>query len=224
MKYVYKIVAAIGALATIPMLIFSKIFHYSISSTALQILGYLAQMGGSSAMKDILEQTGGKTPTGIADVLSIYDIFDLASAMPSGDGSLTEKLGGFITPLTLFGVVMALVAICAIVTAIFAFAAKNNRKVIYSSIVGIGLSFMLTCIFEDIADPVLDGTLSIATLLNSVWGGFLGEIDAFALTSSFWFIPITFGAVILWTLLYNYTLPEKEKKERKLMLGEADDE
>ena len=78
--------------------------------------------------------------------------------------------------------------------------------------------------FEAIAAPVLDGTVSLATLMGSVWGGLIGNIDTFSLLSNFWFIPAIFGAIILWTVLYNYTLPENEKRERKLMLGEADDE
>ena len=33
-----------------------------------------------------------------------------------------------------------------------------------------------------------------------------------------------FAAIILWTVLYNYTLPADEKKKRLIMLGEAEEE
>lgn len=225
MKYVYKIVAAIGSLAIIPVLLFTKIFYFKMSSIAVQLLAYIAQATGSSNMEEILTQNGGKAPTGIADTLSYYDFYGMfAGFSGSGDRTIAETLGGVFTPVVLFAVVSLMVIICAIVTAILAIVVKNNRKVIYSSIVGIGLSVMLSCIFEDIATPVIEGTVSLSTLLDSVWAGLLGNFDKLALSTNFWFIPAIFGAVILWTVLYNYTLPEKEKRERKLMLGEADEE
>ncbi len=222
MKYVYKIVAALGALAIVPVLFFTKIFYFSMSSIALQLLAYIAQATGKT---NILEQTGGKTPTGIADTFSFYDIYGMLGDLSgNGDRTLQETLGGVFTPVVLFAVVALMLVICAIVTAVLAIIVKNNRKVIYSSIVGIGLSFMLSCIFKDIAAPVIEGTVSLSTLLDSMWAGLLGNIDEVSLSTNFWFIPAIFGGIILWTVLYNYTLPEKEKRERKLMLGEADDE
>lgn len=225
MKYVYKIVAALGALAIIPVLLFTKIFYINMSSIAIQLLSYFSQASGNSSMEEILAQNGGKLPTAIADSFSFYDIYNmLGSFNGSGDKSIADTLGGVFTPVVLFAVVSLLVVICAVVTAILAIALKNNRKVIYSSIVGIGLSFMLNCIFEDIAAPVIKGTVSLSTLLDSTWAGLLGEFEELALSTNFWFIPAIFGAIILWTVLYNYTLPENEKRERKLMLGEADDQ
>ena len=225
MKYVYKIIAAIGALAIIPVLLFTKIFYYDMSSIAVQLLVYIAQATGNNSLDDIIAQNGGNAPTGIADTLSYYDLYDtFAGFAGSGDRTLQETLGGVFTPVVLFAVVSLMVVICAVVTAILTIVVKNNRKVIYSSVVGIGLSVMLSCIFEDIAAPVIEGTVSLSTLLDSMWAGLLGNIDELSLSTNFWFIPAIFGAIILWTVLYNYTLPEKEKRERKLMLGEADDE
>lgn len=225
MKYIYKIVAALGALAIVPVLLFTKIFYFSMSSIAVQLLAYFSQASGNSSLNDILSQTGGKAPSGIADMFSFYELFDMFGGFSgSGDRTVAETLGGVFTPVVLFAVVSFMVVICAIVTAIFAIVVKNNRKVIYSSIVGIGLSFMLSCIFEDIAAPVIEGTVSLSTLLDNMWAGLLGNFDELALSANFWFIPAIFGAIILWTVLYNYTLPEKEKRERKLMLGEADEE
>ena len=225
MKYVYKIVAALGALAIIPVLLFTKIFYFSMSSIAVQLLAYIAQASGNSNLNDILAENGGKAPTGIADALSFYDLYDAFAGLGgSGETSIADTLGGVFTPVILFAVVSLMVVICAIVTAILAIAVKNNRKVIYSGIVGIGLSFMLNCIFEDIAAPVIEGTVSLSTLLDNMWAGLLGNFDELALSTNIWIIPAIIGAIILWTVLYNFTLPEKEKRERKLMLGEADDQ
>ena len=128
------------------------------------------------------------------------------------------------SPVILAGVVLILIALCAVVTAIFAIVAKDNRKVIYSCVAGMGLSLIFKECFAAIAEPILDGTVSIATLMDSAWGDLIGEFEKFTLTTNFWFIPAIFGAIILWTVIYNYTLPDKEKRERKLMLGEADDQ
>ena len=227
MKYVDKIVAALGALATIPILFFTELFYIKMSSTALEgIVSILQMAGGSSALEEILAETGGKAPNAIAESLSFYEIFDAVNSLKdlsSGGDGLVDGLDVLISPAIVFAVIIAMIIICGIVTAIFALFAKNNRKAIYSSIVGIGLSFMANDAFEAIAAPVLDGTVSIATLMDSVWGGLIGDIDTFSLLSNFWFVPAIFGAIILWTVLYNYTLPEDEKRERKLMLGEADE-
>lgn len=225
MKYVYKIVAALGALSVVPMIIFLENIYFKMTSTALNTLFSVGQLLGLETVTQSLENTDGVVPEAISDTLSLYDLYELLSSFSgSGDGDLVEKLKVLIAPAITAGVVLVLVAICAIITAIFAFVMKDNRKVIYSSIAGIGLSFMFSKCFDAIAAPILNGTVSISTLMESIWGGLIGEFKEFTLTTNFWFIPAVFGAIILWTVLYNYTLPEKEKKERKLMLGEADEE
>ena len=227
MKYFYKIVAALGALATIPLIIFVKLFYIKMTSTALQAITTILQITGSDIANEIMKQTGGKVPNAIAESLSFYDIFNTVNSLKDlaskGDG-IGDKFDILIAPAIVFAVIIAMIIICAIVTAIFAIFAKNNRKVIYSSIVGIGLSVMANEAFECLAAPVLDGTVSFSSLMGSVWAELIGTIDTMSLISNFWFIPAIFGAVILWTVLYNYTLPDGEKKERQLMLGEFDEE
>ncbi len=227
MKYVYKIVAAIGALAAIPLMLFSKIFYFKFSSAALQLFSYLLQNGNNSAMNEVLKQNGGQMPNAIADSFSVYDIYDLIASVggffeqsEAADG----KFDALITPVIVFVIIAIMLAICAIITAIFAFVAKDNRKVIYSSVAGIGLSLMLNEAFEAISAPILDGTISLSTLLENWWSGLLGSVETITLTNNFWFIPAVFVGVIIWTVIYNYTLPDDQKKERKLMLGEADEE
>lgn len=225
MKYVYKIVAAIIALAAVPLAFFSDIFYYKASSTALQLLGYITQMMDSSAMDDILAQTGGTLPEAIGDSVSVYDIISLVmqTGFSSGDFTISEELNGFVMSIVTFAVILILVIICAIVTAVLAIVVKNNRKVIYSSIIGTGLSVMLTYAFEAISEPLLNGDISLSSLTGFSMASLIAEVEEISLTSMFWFIPVAFVAVIVWTVLYNATLPEKEKKERKLMLGEADE-
>ena len=54
MKYVYKIVSAICALAVLPMLIFSEIIYYYLSSVAIQGLLGIAQLMGSDALQNAM--------------------------------------------------------------------------------------------------------------------------------------------------------------------------
>lgn len=222
MKYVYKIVAALGALSVIPMLGFLKIFYYKASSVAVQILAFIANMKGNADMKEILAENGGNLPQNIADTMSVYDLSGLLDLSKSFSDGAGDKFDLIVVPGIVLGIVAVLIVICAIVTAILAFAAKNNRMVIYSSVCGIGLTFMFSKAFEAVAAPFLDQSISLSTILDSMWASFLGELEVMTLTNEFWFIAVVFLAVIIWTVLYNITLPEDEKKERKLMLGEED--
>lgn len=223
MKYVYKIVAALGALSVIPMLGFLKIIYYKASSVAVQILAFIANMRGNADMEEILAENGGNLPENIADTMSIYDLVSLLDfSQGFSSDAVGDKFDLLIVPGIVLGVIAVMLVICAIVTAIFAFAAKNNRMVIYSSVCGIGLTFMFSKAFEAVAAPFLDQSISLSTILDSAWASFLGEIEVMTLTNEFWFIAVAFLAVIIWTVLYNITLPENEKKERKLMLGEED--
>ncbi len=223
MKYVYKIVAALGALSVIPMLGFLKIIYYKASSVAVQILAFIANLKGNADMEEILAENGGNLPENIADTMSIYD---LASLLDFSQGFSSDAIGDkfdlLIVPGIVLGVIAVMLVVCAIVTAVFAFAAKNNRMVIYSSVCGIGLTVMFSKAFEAVAAPFLDQSISLSTIFDSMWASFLGEIEVMTLTNEFWFIAVVFLAVIIWTVLYNITLPENEKKERKLMLGEED--
>ncbi len=222
MKYVYKIVAALGALSIIPMLGFLKIFYYKASSTAVQILAFIANMKGYDTMEEIAEN-GGSLPKNVADTMSVYDLAELLdiSKNLAGDGA-RGKFDMIVVPGIVLGIVAAMIVVCAIVTAVFAFAAKNNRMVIYSSVCGIGLTFMFSKAFEAVAAPFLDQSISLSTIFDSMWAAFIGELEVMTLTNEFWFIAAIFGAIIVWTVLYNMTLPDNEKKERKLMLGEED--
>ena len=224
MKYVYKFIAAVGALAVIPALFLLKMIYFKISSAALSAIFYIGKLAGIEQITDALN--GSNTvPNSIGDIYSLYDFYYLFSDIGSTDsGDLMEKIKPLISPAITSSVVLILIVLCAILTAIFAIVAKNNRYVIYSSICGIGLSFMLYECFSDLASIILSGTVSLATVLDSVWAGLIGSFEKLELVTNFWFIPAIFGAIILWTVLYNYTLPEKEKRERKLMLGEADDQ
>ena len=231
MKYVYKIVAAVAALAVIIAAICLPLVYISFESLVPSVLLTIGAYLKNDAATELLESTNGELPTGIAENIAIKDILSpstnsiaeiLSDLGSETSETITEALKTVITPAIVLGIVFALILICAIVTAVIAIVAKDNRKVIYSAVTGIGLSLMLPEAFEAVAAPFLNGEITLATLSGSPLASLLGTVAKLEITSTFWFIPIIFACVIVWTILYNATLPEEEKRERKLILGEAE--
>ena len=224
MKYVYKIIAALGALASIPLMIFGANFTYSMASAGLEALFSIGELLNIGSFTEYLQQHGGQAPTHLGDTTSLYEFSKLIDSISGfeGDGSIMEELSIVLNPAIVLMVAMAAIAICAIVAAICAFVSKNNRHVIYACVAGIGFSMMIPECFEALAAPILDGSIKFSTLLGTSFADMIGSIEVLELSSSFWFIPLVFAGVIAWTVLYNATLPENEKTERKIMLGEVD--
>lgn len=221
MKWVYKIVSALCALAILPLTIFSPMIYYYISSVALQGIFALAQMMGSQALQNAMERNElTSIPEGIADTLSLYEIGELYTRFSDGGSSdFAEKIS-FIMP-ALYCVIAALIMIiiCAIVTVVFAIVCKDNRKVIASSFAGIGLSLLFKMLFENLVNPFLTGQINMSDFIEAFWASLIAEIEELTLTGTFYFIPGLFAFIALWTILYNATLPEKEKAARMKMIG-----
>lgn len=230
MKYVYKIVAALVALAVIVVAVFMPLVHISFESLLPGVLVAIGAYLKNDSATEILQNNNGEIPTGITENFAIADLInpqansvaELLSNIGSESENVTEALKPIIAPAITLLVVFALVLICALVTAILAFAVKDNRKVIYSAITGIGLSLMLPNAFKALAAPFIDGKITLSTISGSMFADLLGSVSKLELTSTVWFFPVIFACVIMWTILYNVTLPAKEKAERKRMLGEDD--
>lgn len=233
MKYAYKIIAALLAIAIIPIFIFTPLVSIRAESLAVQILAFIGQVKHNETIEEIMSQNGGELPSHIGESLSVYDVAfgdinTLAGSIADmvknyGEGTPNIDLEKLIAPALAFAILGLLVILCAIITAVLAFVAKDNRKVIYSSLAGFGFAFMMPATFKAIAEPFLNQEISIASVMESIWGSLIGEVVNFQMASTFWVIPAMFIVIIVWTVLYNFTLPEEQKKERKLMLGEADE-
>ena len=231
MKYVYKIVAAVVALAVIVAAIFLPLVYISFESFIPSVLLTIGSYLKNDTATEIIQNSNGELPTGVAENIAVKDfllpgsgsVAEIIANIDIGDSdTATKALEPVISPAITLLVIFALILICAIVTAVIAIVVKDNRKVIYSAITGIGLSLMLPEAFEAVAAPFLNGDITLATLSGSPLASLLGSVAKVELSSTFWFIPIIFACVIVWTILYNITLPEEEKRERKLMLGEAE--
>ncbi len=232
MKYVYKIIAFLLAVAILPLFFFTPLVSIRIQSTALQILAFIGQVKGNDQIEELVDENG-QLPSHIGESISLYDVAfgdinSLAGSISSiasnfDKGVNTEQLEKLVAPVFAFLSEGVLAVLCAIITAMVAIFAKDNRKVIYSALAGFGFSYMMPATFKAIAAPFLSQEISLSSLMDSMLAGLLGKVVNFQISSSFWVIPAVFIVIIIWTVLYNYTLPEDQKRERKLMLGEADE-
>lgn len=223
MKYVYKAISALCALAILPLLVFAPIIYYYVSSVALQGLFTLAELMGSEAYKNAMERHDlTSIPEGIADTFSLYKIAELVERFGDKagmDSDILEKIEILIPSFFAMLAAFICIAVCAIVTAVLAIACKDNRKVIASSIAGIASSLLFVELFDNLVAPILSGTIGLSTFFNSLFASLLGEVEMLEISNTFYFIPVIFGFIIFWTVVFNATLPEKEKAERRKMIG-----
>jgi len=233
MKITYKLISALLAIAVVAVLIFTPLVLVRIQSTAAQMFVYITHALGNSSASDIIDESG-QAPDHIGVSISIAGLLgddaqgtsDILKEISKENDSerLLKVLEPVIAPFFVFIVALVLVAICALAAAIAAIAAKDNRKVIYSCVAGIGFSLMVPTCFKVVAMPFISGDITLADVGGSGWISLLGSIEAMQLSSGFWFTTALFAAIILWTVLYNYTLPADEKKKRLIMIGEAEQE
>jgi hypothetical protein len=233
MKYAYKGVAAILAIAVIIIGICTPLVTITIDSPIGSILGIIGYYKQNEEVMELVEEYKGKVPSSIGADFAISDlvspsensIMTIINAF-AGNEEVSEKTFEVIKPALpaaiTFLVVFALILICALAIIVAAFACKNNRIVMYLSITGCGLTMMLLKTFKDLARIFVEGDITLADIVGNELVSLVGSISDLEVPSTMWFIAVVFVAIIIWTVLYNITLPEKEKIERKRMLGEAD--
>lgn len=228
MKYVYKIVCALLAVVVIGIVFFAPIIGIRIESVAANILASIAASNGNEEILEKIASNNGEIPEHISETTSLYDMaFGDTGTFFSGfatyfDIQDNKAIETLIAPVIAFIVSLGLTVICALMVIIFGVFAKNNRKVIYASVAGIGSYLMVQACFKVINDAFVSGRITLADVTQEWWVSLFGNVVNFDLLEPITFVPIAFAAVIIWTLLYNYTLTPEQKRERKLMLGEAD--
>ncbi len=227
MKYIYKIVTIILAVVAVVVLITAPIAEISAKSMIAQIAGYIGQYKENESITETIKNNDGNLPEYITESFAFADLLDsdsfasniISLVSRNEDAEPNEKLQVLVGPAVCLLISCVAIVICAIAVIVTAFM-KNNRKVIFSAIWGIASCFMVNYSFETIAELFLTKKITFATIFNSMLGDLVGEISKFELPSSFWAVAGVFGAIIIFTVLYNYTLPEKEKLQRKESLGE----
>lgn len=231
MKIGYKLIVIIVAVLAVVLLITTPFTRIACESIVAQIGGFLGQATENKEVEEVIDKNNGELPKYITEKISFYDFVNpksgsLVSLAMNAVESFDEKeMSPAIEKMIPAGITLlvcaALIVICAIATIVVVFT-KNNRRVIYTSLCAIGASLMFSETLEAITHPVVNGDVTLATIFQASWANLFGTIKIFELAPSFWMVPALFGFIILFTALYNFTLPEKEKAERKAMLGEAE--
>ena len=227
MKYVYKIGCVLLAAIVIGVVFFAPIIGIRLHSEMATLFFANAVQNGDEEMIQQYIDADGEIPEHISDTTSLYDIaFGDTGEFFKGFSNLFDIMNNpeievIFAPAMVFVVSIVVTVLCALAVIIFGIFAKNNRKVIYASVAGIGSFFLLKESFELIEDIFVSGRLTIASLTQEWWASLFGEIVNFELLETLNAIPIVFVIVIVWTVLYNYTLTPAQKKERMRMLGEV---
>lgn len=228
MKYVYKIVCAVLAAVVIGIVCFSPMVGIRIHSEIAGLLEGNAIEAGNVEMAEKYLENDGELADHISETTSLYDLAfgdtgDFFTAFASLVNLAENKaVQILVAPIIAFAISLGFTVLCALAVIVFGIFAKNNRKVIYSGISGIASYFLMVANFAVIEEIMISGRLSLSDITQQWYMSMLGEVVNFELLEPVGLIPFLFGAVIVWTLLYNYTLTPAQKRERKLMLKEAD--
>lgn len=232
MKIGYKLITAIIAVLVIAVLITVPFARIACESTLVQIIGAIGQVKENDAINETIKNNNGELPQYLKEEIRIMDFLNpdgdtIVSVIVTAVDNFTDdetknpELEKLVAPAITMVVCAVIIVACAIAMLVVAFT-KNNRRVIYAAISGIGASLMFTYTFSAITYPFVNGDLSFASVFQSSLASFIAKVAIFETAPSFYMVPVLFGVAILFTVLYNYTLPEKEKKARKEMLGEAE--
>ena len=228
MKIGYRIGVIAMALICIVVLFFAPVVRWAAETLIATGAGFLGQAFGDANMLEIIQNNDGNLPEYYKEQYAIFDFFNpdsetlipmIKSIASSSDGEMSPALKQLMAPAITFVVALVCVFACAIAVIVTAFT-KNNRRVIYSAIAGIGSTVLVSECFTAISNPILNGEITLSDILNNSMGDLLGTVIILEIGPAFWVTTAIFAAIILFTVGYNYTLSPKDKLARKKMLGE----
>ncbi len=209
MKILFRVVAALLALCVFPAAYFLSFFKFAISAVVMNI----------------------------ADDVSIHSAVKFFADPDSPAGALLRDTGGFwknewIEPLKPAGISFLVFFALALVLAlvIFFFAAFSNKRLVVTCLGVAGVLAMIGVYisFGRFAAPLLDGTITLTSIISteelsfllSITVSLLGsvvELKMFQLTSATLVMSLIFAGIAIWGLAFIITQDENErKKEREL--------
>ena len=230
MKIGYKIIVIALAIICIASLIFTPFMRFAVETILAPVGGFLGQFTGNEEITESIQNNGGDLQKYYKEEWEFYDFVNPSSEttipliktlIEQGDGEMNAVMQSLVCVAVTLVVCAACIVICAIAVIVTSFC-KNNRKVIYSAVAGLGSTLMFAQTFKAISAPLLSGELSLKSI-NNLLGALCQEIVIIEIAPTFWITAVIFALVIVFTVAYNFTLPEKEKVKRKIMLGEAEE-
>lgn len=225
MKILNRIVVFVLGMAVIPVMYFRTIIRLVVSLNTESSVYLL--------LSKILKETAD---SGMEITVSLKDVVKYIT-----DGTIFFNGSSFdfskVPPELLVNknwviasAILVLVAILiAIVIAGCALFTKAHKTVMVLSATGAGCVFAAIQCFSHFTRPFLDGEMDIGSLIGNALSGenagllaTLGSalvsgsinVDSFSLDSAIFTILIIFIGILLWTVAYYITLPEKEKVKK----------
>ncbi|MBQ7579846.1 MAG: hypothetical protein IJU39_00895 [Clostridia bacterium] len=214
MKITDKIVTVLLSALTIPVAIFAPLVHILYNITAW---GLIEQLAGSSSSGD-----SGLTE----DTISVKWLFE---KLINGDFSFgeidksnfTDAFKAIYPFLIAAGILFALAALTGVV--LFATAVVSRAKKTQCVISGVGIALLIACgiTFSKFASPIVSGTVTAGSVLQSLFGESLSsltsiltssviEVQRLNLTTAWSVMMVLFFAVIIWNVSYMLTSSEEK--------------
>lgn len=194
MKYVYKSVTALIALAVLPVLYFLPLFQYRVKSPILTVIGagtnYMGDAVSLSSISELGQQLGQYSGGG-------------------NSGTLTTALKGMMTPLIVCAVFFILVVLTAITCAVLAFACKKKYPACCAAVFGIAFTNMYTGAMNAIIQPLADKSTTLANIIGQWWVTFVADLEFIAIGNAQNFVYVLFAGVLLWSAVYTVTEPKE---------------
>lgn len=211
MKIVDRIVCALLSFAVIPVAIFTPILHWIYQLVGYNLINSL--LGGNLTSSDDVGWT--------EDNFSLYELFgmlkdfgvdfkNLFSSSSTSDAA--AQLVPYIKITFVFFISALVIALAAGVVSIVSNAKKTQMILGGCGIVS--LIGMMTA-FGKFAEPLVNGNITIGSLLDISWLSYVTKIESITLSSAWVFMLMLFVGLILWSLSYVLTSDNNYKKQGK---------
>ena len=216
MKIVDRIVCALLSFGVILASFFAPLVHWLYQIT---VYGMANSLIGNVTGEYISDATDkGWTE----DDLSLYNIYKLLKdfgvdfkELFSGNKELNESVELLVPLVKPVIICFAIVLVIALVTAVVSLASKAKLPRMILSGAGIVSLIFLKSSFDKLVQPILDGKVTMGSLLDIPWLGLITKIEVINLSGGWVMMIMLFAAVILWNVSYMLTSDEKNKATLK---------
>lgn len=214
MKITDKIVTVLLSAMTIPVAIFAPLIHILYRITAWQLI---EQFAGSTNSAD----------TGLTE--DAFSIKWMLEKILNGDFSLggidtskfTDSFKAIYPFLIAAGVLFALATVTGVVLFVTAVVSRAKKTQCIISAVGIAELAAAGILFSKFASPIVSGTVSVGSIIESVFGESFStlssimtssviEVQQLNLTTAWSVMMILFFAVIIWNVSFMVTSVDKK--------------
>lgn len=215
MKITDKIVTVLLSALTLPVALFTPLVHALYKITAWELLEQIVG-GGSSAANDT-----GLTEDAVSVKWMIEKLIDSNASLKGIDTSkFSDGLKAIYPFLLASGILFALAVLTGLVLLIVSIFTRAKKS--QCIIAALGATELIACgiLFSKFASPIVDGSLSVGSILQSVFGesfSTLGsiltssmlDVQRLNLTTAWSITMLLFFMIIIWNVSYMVTSDKK---------------